>query len=87
MRFLFPVTDRAFSEGSFHLFPSFLWYDAIVYMIYAHMGNYSTITVGLVTQCKNQLYAKSTTLKRLTLNKEAVSMNTPARAVKNTNEI
>lgn len=51
------------------------------------MCNYRTITVRLVTQCKDQLYAKSTTLKRLTLNDEAVSMNTPARAVKNTNRI
>jgi hypothetical protein len=41
----------------------------------------------LVTQCKNQLYANSTTLKRLPLNDKAVSMNTPARAVKNTNRI
>jgi hypothetical protein len=51
------------------------------------MSNYRTITVRLVTQCKNQLYANSTTLKRLPLNDKAVSMNTPARAVKNTNRI
>jgi hypothetical protein len=44
-------------------------------------------TVLLVTQCKNQPNAQSTTLNQLPLYNEGVSMNTPARAVKYTNRI
>ena len=51
------------------------------------MSNYRTMTVRLVTQCKNQLYGKSTTLNQLPRSDEAVSMNTLALAVKNTNRI
>jgi len=42
-------------------------------------------TVLLVTQCKNQPNAQSTTLNQLPLYNEGASMNTPAHAVKYTN--
>jgi hypothetical protein len=44
-------------------------------------------TVLLVTQCKNQPNAQSTTLNQLPLYNEDASMNTPAHAVKYTNRI
>ena len=56
-------------------------------MIYAHMCNKVRETVYLVTQCKNQPNAQSTTLKQLPLYKEVASMNTPAHAVKYTNRM
>jgi hypothetical protein len=44
-------------------------------------------TVRLVTQCKNQPNAQSTTLNQLHLYNEGASMNTPAHAVKYTNSM
>jgi hypothetical protein len=44
-------------------------------------------TVHLVTQCKNQSNARSTTLNQLSLYNEGASMNTPALAVKYTNRM
>jgi len=45
------------------------------------------VTVHLVTQCKNQPNAQSTTLNQLPLYNEGASMNTPAHAEKYTNRI